>query len=71
MRFKLMFDHSIPVDDEEIPEDIIVKADSKELGIDLLLEEINNVDPEGIWPIEDVLCDGKSILDEFNDKMFE
>lgn len=71
MRFKLMFDRSIPVDDEEIPEDIVVRADSKELGIDLLLEEINNVDPEGIWPIEDVLCDGKSILDEFNDKMFE
>ena len=71
MRFKLMFDHSIPVDDEEIPEDIIVRADSKELGIDLLLEEIKNVDPSGVFLIEDVLCDGKSILDEFNDKMSE
>ena len=71
MRFKLIFDRSIPVEDEEIPDDIIVKAETKELGIDLLLEEINSVDPEGVFPIEDVLCDGMSILDEFNDKISE
>lgn len=70
MRFKLIFDHSIPVDDEEIPEDIVVKADSKENGIELLIEELNSVDSGGIFPIEDVFCNGMSILDEFNDKVF-
>lgn len=78
MRFKLIFDHSISVDDDEIPEDIIVKVDNNksdfnarvEFGIDLLLERLNITDPQGNFPIEDVLCDGISILDQFNDKLF-
>ena len=69
MRFKLTFDHTAPVDD--VPDDIIVHADTMEDGFYLLASERATVDFNDCCPIEDVFCNGRSVLDEFNDYLFD
>jgi len=69
MRFKLTFDKTIPVDD--IPDDIIVHADTINEGFYLLADELATVDSNDYCPIKDVLCNSQSVLDEFNDYLFD
>ena len=70
MRFKLIFDHSIPVDSDEIPEDIIVTAEDEGTGFEKLADELDAVDPDDVYPIEDVLCNSRSVKEDFDYYLF-
>ena len=59
--YSVVFDRSVPVDD--IPDDIRFVSDSKDTAFPWILD---NVDFD-TFPIQNVLEDGRSVLEEFND----
>jgi hypothetical protein len=59
--YTVKYDRSIPV--EEIPEDFSIEATCRENAFALLREELMCDE----FPLEDVLEDGESVFDEFNE----
>ena len=59
--YKVIFDRTIPVDD--IPNDIRFVSESRGTAFPWIMD---NVDFD-TFPLEDVLEDGRSVFDEFND----
>lgn len=69
MRFKLIFDRSIDTD-IDIPSDIVVNADNEDDGFEALASMLDELDPNDVIPIEDVLCDSRSVKDDFDYYLF-
>jgi hypothetical protein len=59
--YTVKYDHTIPAD--EFPDDFEISAASREIAFEEIREEIM-CDP---FPLEDVLENGESVFDEFDE----